>query len=29
LARSQFWPALKDISMYSLRITSGGMREPH
>lgn len=29
LARDQFWPALKDISMYSLRITSGGMREPH
>ncbi len=29
LARDQFWPALKDISMYSLRITSTGMREPH
>ena len=29
LARDQFWPALKDISMYSLRITSDGMREPH
>lgn len=29
LARDQFWPALKDISMYSLRITPDGMREPH
>jgi len=29
LARSQFWPALKDIAMYSLRVTPGGMREPH
>jgi len=29
LARSQFWPALTDISMYSLRITDVGMREPH
>jgi oxalate decarboxylase len=29
LARDQFWPALKDISMYSLRITRDGMREPH
>lgn len=28
-ARAQFWPALKDISMYSLRITEDGMREPH
>lgn len=28
-ARDQFWPALKDISMYSLRITDKGMREPH
>ena len=28
-ARSQFWPALKDISMYSLRIAEDGMREPH
>ncbi|MCI9881774.1 cupin domain-containing protein [Methylobacterium goesingense] len=28
-ARDQFWPALKDISMYSLRITHQGMREPH
>lgn len=29
LARDQFWPALKDISMYSLRVTANGMREPH
>jgi oxalate decarboxylase len=29
LARDQFWPALKDISMYSLRVTKDGMREPH
>ncbi|BBZ26766.1 cupin [Mycolicibacterium madagascariense] len=28
-ARDQFWPALKDISMYSLRVTETGMREPH
>jgi oxalate decarboxylase len=28
-ARDQFWPALKDISMYSLRIAEDGMREPH
>lgn len=28
-ARDQFWPALKNISMYSLRITEDGMREPH
>ncbi|MHA3022777.1 cupin domain-containing protein [Mycobacterium sp. BMJ-28] len=28
-ARDQFWPALKDISMYSLRVTEQGMREPH
>jgi len=28
-ARDQFWPALRDISMYSLRITEKGMREPH
>ena len=28
-ARDQFWPALKNISMYSLRITDKGMREPH
>jgi oxalate decarboxylase len=29
LARVQFWPALKNLSMYSLRIGSDGMREPH
>lgn len=29
LGRAQFWPALTDISMYSLRITKDGMREPH
>jgi oxalate decarboxylase len=29
VARSQFWPALKDIAMYSLRIGEAGMREPH
>ncbi|MDT5054230.1 MAG: oxalate decarboxylase [Mycobacterium sp.] len=29
LARLQFWPALKDLSMYSLRIREEGMREPH
>lgn len=28
-ARDQFWPALKDISMYSLRVAERGMREPH
>jgi hypothetical protein len=28
-ARVQFWPALKDLSMYSLRIRDDGMREPH
>jgi oxalate decarboxylase len=29
LARVQFWPALQDLSMYSLRIKGDGMREPH
>ncbi len=29
LARVQFWPVLKDLSMYSLRIRDDGMREPH
>ncbi|MFK0165041.1 cupin domain-containing protein [Rhizobium sp. NPDC090279] len=29
LARAQFWPALTDIAMYSLRLTDAGMREPH
>jgi oxalate decarboxylase len=28
-ARRQYWPALKDLSMYSLRIREDGMREPH
>ncbi|MGB3480700.1 MAG: cupin domain-containing protein [Mycobacterium sp.] len=28
-ARDQFWPALKNMSMYSLRVTEDGMREPH
>ena len=28
-ARSQFWPSLKNISMYSLRVEEDGMREPH
>jgi len=28
-ARSQFWPALKDLSMYSLGVREDGMREPH
>jgi len=29
LARQQYWPALKNLSMYSLRIEEDGMREPH
>ncbi|SDY68527.1 cupin domain-containing protein [Herbiconiux ginsengi] len=29
LARRQFWAALEDISMYSLRVKHTGMREPH
>jgi oxalate decarboxylase len=29
LARRQFWAALDDLSMYSLRIRANGMREPH
>lgn len=29
LARAQVWPALRQLSMYSLRITTVGMREPH
>lgn len=29
LARSQLWPALADIAMYSLRVDRTGMREPH
>lgn len=28
-ARDQFWPALTNISMYSLRVNDNGMREPH
>jgi oxalate decarboxylase len=28
-ARVQYWPALKDLAMYSLRIREDGMREPH
>ena len=29
LARVQVWPALRHLSMYSLRIATAGMREPH
>jgi oxalate decarboxylase len=29
VARSQVWPALSDLAMYSLRIADDGMREPH
>jgi oxalate decarboxylase len=29
LARVQAWPALRRLSMYSLRIGTDGMREPH
>lgn len=29
LARKQFWAALDDLSMYSLRVKDTGMREPH
>lgn len=29
LARSQYWAALEDLSMYHLRIEGTGMREPH
>lgn len=28
-ARSQFWGALDNMSMYSLRVAEDGMREPH
>ncbi|PYH92270.1 thermophilic glucose-6-phosphate isomerase-like enzyme [Aspergillus ellipticus CBS 707.79] len=28
-AKSQFWPALPNMSMYSLRVEEDGMREPH
>ena len=29
LIRQQFWPSLTDLSMYDLRVTDQGMREPH
>lgn len=29
LARKQFWPALRNLSMYSLTVPDVGMREPH
>ena len=29
LAREGFWPSLTNISMYSLRVSDDGMREPH
>jgi oxalate decarboxylase len=29
LARHQYWPALTNLSMYSLRVEEEGMREPH
>ncbi len=29
VARSQVWPALTDMAMYSLRVSDEGMREPH
>lgn len=29
VARSQFWPALRHLAMYSLQIGEDGMREPH
>lgn len=29
VGRSQFWPVLTDIAMYSVRVTTNGMREPH
>lgn len=29
LARRQYWAALEDISMYSLRVRENGMRAPH
>lgn len=29
LARTQYWAALEDLSMYSLTIGGAGMREPH
>lgn len=29
LARSQYWPVLRNLSMYSIEIPENGMREPH
>jgi len=29
LARKQYWAALEDISMYTVRVEENGMREPH
>lgn len=29
LAKVELWPALRDISMFSVRISGQGMREPH
>ena len=29
VARSQFWPVLKSLAMYSIDIKENGMREPH
>jgi oxalate decarboxylase len=28
-AKAQFWPALKSLAMYSLRVEDAAMREPH
>ena len=28
-AKRAFWPVLRDLSMFSLRIAGDGMREPH
>lgn len=29
VSRTQFWPMLKDVAMYSINIPDEGMREPH
>jgi oxalate decarboxylase len=29
VARSQFWPSLKNLAMYSVVVRENGMREPH
>jgi oxalate decarboxylase len=29
VARTSTWPVLKDIAMYSVRVSTDGMREPH